>query len=78
MPKNENFSKGVHIRCQEKGWITEALVIEWIKTARRQRPGAQLARQSMLVLDAFRGHLTEGVKKKLQEAATGCVSEQTF
>lgn len=36
-------------------------------------PRALLARQSMLVLDAFRGHLTEGVKKKLQEEATDLV-----
>lgn len=73
MPKNENFPKGVHIRCQEKGWMTEALVMDWIKTVWCRRPGALLARQSMLVLDAFRGHLSEGVKKKLQEEATDLV-----
>lgn len=73
MPKNENFPKGVHIRCQEKGWMTEELVIDWITTVWCRRPGALLARQSMLVLDAFRGHLTEGVKKKLQEEATDLV-----
>lgn len=43
--------------------MTEELVLDWVKSVWCRRPGALLARRSMLVLDAFRGHLTEGVKK---------------
>lgn len=63
MPKNEAFPQNVHIRCQEKGWITGELFLDWTKSVWSLRPGALLARRSMLVLDSFRGHLTEGVKK---------------
>lgn len=73
MPKNEVFPQNVHIRCQEKGWMTEELVLDWVKSVWCRRPGALLARRSMLVLDAFRGHLTEGVKKKLMDNRTELV-----
>lgn len=69
MPK-EVFPRNVHIRCNEKGWMTEELFLDWLKTVWCRRPGALLSRRSLLVLDAFRGHLTEGVKKKLQDDQT--------
>lgn len=53
--------------------MTEELFLDWIKSVWCQRPGALLTRRSMLVLDAFRGHLTEGVKKKLMDNQTELV-----
>lgn len=38
-----------------------------------KRPGAMLARRSMLVLDSFRGHCTDAVKARLAEKHTDLV-----
>lgn len=73
-PKNEDFTKGVHIHCQKKGWMNDEPVINQIKTVQFWHPGELLAHQSTLVLDAFRGHLTKGVKKTLHEGATNLVA----
>lgn len=50
--------------------MTEELFLDWVKAVRCRRPIALLARRSMLVLNAFRGHLTDGVKKKLEDERT--------
>lgn len=64
IPK-ESFPEGVVIRCQEKGWMTTELMVDWLSTVWNRRPGALLAKRAMLVLDAFKGHLTPEVKNKL-------------
>ncbi|KAJ8896020.1 hypothetical protein PR048_001361 [Dryococelus australis] len=51
MPK-ENMPKGVFVRVQQNGWMTEELMC----------PNAALGRRGMLVLDAFHWHLTETVR----------------
>ena len=66
MPKNVVFPKGVIIRVQEKGWMNNELMLDWLKCVWFRRPGAMLNMKSMLVLDAFRGHLTEDVKSSLK------------
>lgn len=69
MPKNETFPSDVVVRVQEKGWMTSDLMLDWIEVVWKQRPGASLGApegtKSMLVLDAFRGHLTPEVKEEL-------------
>ena len=32
LPKKGQFSNGIHVRCQQKGWMDEQLVVAWIKT----------------------------------------------
>jgi hypothetical protein len=58
LPKLESFPKDVIVRAQEKGWMTEELMMEWLKLVWSRRPGAFLNQPSMLVLDAFKGHVT--------------------
>lgn len=70
LPKGEKFPAGVIVRCQEKGWMDNALVLDWVKCVWERRPGALLKLKNMLVLDSFRGHMTDDVKKKLQEGKT--------
>lgn len=53
LPKREKFPKNV-VHCQEKRWMDEALVLDWIKSVWSQRPRTLLGLPSMLVLDAFR------------------------
>lgn len=72
MPKNEPFPSDVIVRAQEKGWMTAELMSDWIRVVWQRRPGAMLGgpsgTRSMLVLDAFRGHLTPEVKTRLQNS----------
>lgn len=71
MPKG--MPKGhfqVHVRVQEKGWMNESLVQDWIKTVWGSRPGALLRLPSLLVLDSFRGHIVKSVKTTLTEMKT--------
>lgn len=72
MPK-EAFPPGVVVRVNEKGYMDEVMMLEWIRVVWNRRPGALLRPRSMLVLDAFRGHLTEGVKRVLCDGKTDLV-----
>ncbi|KAL1419890.1 hypothetical protein MTO96_004643 [Rhipicephalus appendiculatus] len=33
LPKGEKFPRNVVVRCQDKGWMDESLVLDWIKVA---------------------------------------------
>lgn len=50
--------------------MDEELVVDWLKTVWGNRPGAMLAKKSLLVLNSFHGHLTEKVKAELREKHT--------
>lgn len=72
VPK-EDFPKSVVVRAQEKGWMTEELTMDWLKTVWMRRPGALFNQPSMLVLDAFKGHTTEKVKNLIKEMGSDFV-----
>jgi hypothetical protein len=42
--------------------MMEELMVEWLKELWHRRPDALLKKRGMLVLDAFKGHLTDKVK----------------
>jgi len=42
LPKLEVFPKDVIVRAQEKGWMMEELMLEWLKIVWSHRPGAFL------------------------------------
>jgi hypothetical protein len=73
LPKLESFPKDVIVRAQEKGWMTEELMLEWLKLVWSRRPGAFLNQPSMLVLDAFKGHVTDSVKDQFHKMKTELV-----
>jgi hypothetical protein len=58
LPK-EKLPTGIIFKCNKKGWMMEELMVEWLKEVWHRRPGALLKKRGMLVLDAFRGHLTD-------------------
>jgi len=60
----------VIVRAQEKGWMTEELMLEWLQIVWGRRPRAFLNQPSMLVLDAFKGHLTDSVKNQFRKMKT--------
>ena len=47
--------------------------MEWLKTVWGRRHRAFLNQPSMLVLDAFKGHLTDSVKNQLRKMNTELV-----
>ncbi|EEC16950.1 POGO family transposase, putative [Ixodes scapularis] len=57
---------GEQLAKQDKGWMDESLVQDWIKSVRCRRPGALLGFPSMLVLDVFRCHLADSVRRLLR------------
>lgn len=70
LPAKEEFPKTVIVRAHENGWMTAAMVEEWIRLVWQRRPGALLCRDSLLVLDSYSGHLTDGVKAALSRGGT--------
>lgn len=64
---------GIVVRVEDNSWMNSDLVIDWIQAIWEKRPGALLARRSMLVLDSFRGHCTDAVKARLADNGTDLV-----
>ena len=72
--KNENlFPDDVLIRNQEKGWMTESLMLEWLRNVWERRPCGLSNPPSILCLDTFRDHLTNDVKKKMHSLGSDLV-----
>ena len=53
--------------------MTEELMADWLKVVWGCRPGALLRQRGMLILDAFRGHTSEKIKKLVAEMNTDLV-----
>jgi hypothetical protein len=53
--------------------MTYDLMIDWIKVVWNQRPGFLLDKSDMLVLDAFKGYLTQEAKGEIRKANTDLV-----
>ncbi|KAM7309473.1 Pogo transposable element with KRAB domain [Ixodes scapularis] len=70
LPTKEVFPPKVIVRVNEKGFFNEETVLEWFRLVWCRRPGALLKPRSMLVLDSFRAHITDRVKKAVANA--GC------
>ncbi|CAI7859367.1 unnamed protein product [Closterium sp. NIES-53] len=84
VPKGD-FPADVVVACHENGWMDAEGVIRWleecVKPFLKPRFG-RCVKSSMLVLDSYRGHLTEGVKEKFRELncvpaviPSGCTTE---
>ncbi|KAJ8896260.1 hypothetical protein PR048_001604 [Dryococelus australis] len=69
----EKLPKRFIFRCQERGWVTNELVMDWVKVVWNHRSDALLRQYGILVLDSFRGHLTRQIKKVLEERCTDLV-----
>ncbi|CAI7842898.1 unnamed protein product, partial [Closterium sp. NIES-54] len=75
----------VVVSCHENGWMDANGVIQWLDECVKPflKPGfGRHARSSMVVLDSYRGHLTDAVKEKFRELncvpaiiPAGCTAE---
>ena len=70
LPNSEAFPKDVIVRAQEKEWMTQELMLEWINIVWDCRPRTFLNQPSMLVLDTLKGHLSDSVKSQLRKMDT--------
>lgn len=70
IPK-ENFGQDIIIRAQENAWMTSELMQDWLECVWERRPDAN--NRSMLIIDSFRGHLTDEVKDKIKEKTSDLV-----
>ena len=69
----EQLPGGIIVRCQPKGcWITNELTKDWLLVEWNRRSGVLLGKQGMLILDAYKGHLTLET-----EATVTCCSVNT-
>ena len=69
LPKNANFPKEVIVRCQEKGWMDQGLVQDWLRTV-WSKVGGLARKKSMLVWDSFRAHLSAPIRSTLKSLNT--------
>lgn len=69
LPKNANFLKQVIVQCQEKGWMDQGLVQDWLRTM-WSKVGSLTRKKSMLVWDSFRAHLSALIRSTLKSLNT--------
>lgn len=60
------FPKGAEVRCQDKGWMDDNFVADWVASVLQKRP-EDLSEKSLLVLDTFRCHKSPAFKEKLAD-----------
>ena len=66
MPK-EKFPRGIVVKVNKKGWMTESLMHEWHTECYGKRPGGFFHRnKALLVLDSMRAHITDSVKEAIK------------
>ena len=67
LPK-ETFPAGVVIKANEKGWMDEEMMKEWLRQVYVRRPGVFFhASPSLLICDSKRAHLTADVKNMVNQ-----------
>lgn len=67
LPK-ETFPAGVIIKANEKGWMDEDMMKEWLRQVYVRRPGGFFhTSPSLLICDSMRAHLTDDVKQKVKQ-----------
>ena len=63
LPK-EDFPNGVIVRVNEKGWVNQEIMSDWLKMVWNGRKNAFFTpkEKSLLILDSAKPHITDGVK----------------
>ncbi|KAK3549935.1 hypothetical protein QTP86_016788 [Hemibagrus guttatus] len=67
LPK-EKFPAGVIVKANQKGWVDEEKMREWLREVYVKRPdGFFHASPSLLICDSMRAHLTATVKNRVKQ-----------
>lgn len=68
VPKG-NFPRNVVIRCNEKGWVNENIMLDWFQEVWKKREGAFFNSKGLLIMDSMKAHIKETIttaaKKKI-------------
>ena len=73
LPKNLKIPGKMLLRAQNKGWMEESLVLDWLKKVWGFRPGGLRKENNISVWDSYKAHLTAAVKKEMQNLKTDVV-----
>jgi transposase-like protein len=71
IPK-ENFPRSVVIRCNEKGWCNEDIMLDWFQEVWKKREGAFFNSKGVLIMDSRRAHLNDSVKAEAKKKKHRC------
>lgn len=67
VPK-EAFPAGVVVKSNQKGWMDEEKMKEWVSEVYVRRPGGFFhTSPSLLICDSMRAHLTDSVKQRIKQ-----------
>ena len=69
LPKKITFPNGVIVPCQEKEWMDEAMIKDWLKTV-WSKVGGLRKTKSLLVCHSFRAHLSQPTKRIVTSSNT--------
>ncbi|KFM61528.1 Pogo transposable element with KRAB, partial [Stegodyphus mimosarum] len=70
IPK-ENFPRSVVIRCNEKGWCNEDIMLDWFQEVWKKREGAFFNSKGVLIMDSMRAHIKDSVKAEAKKKNIG-------
>ncbi|CAL9695003.1 unnamed protein product [Knipowitschia caucasica] len=63
----EQLPQGIVVRVNQRGWMEESLMRDWMVECFSQRPGGVVHRRALLVMDSMRAHVTESVRAEIQK-----------
>jgi hypothetical protein len=66
IPKG-NFPKGIVVMANEKGWVNEDMMKEWIEKIWKRRKEAFFCKKSVLIYDSQRAHITDNIKDEIKK-----------
>lgn len=61
----ERFPDRIFVRAQDKGWMTNELIRDWLMRMWEKWPGTNLDTRPLLVMNSFRVHLTKSMRQQL-------------
>lgn len=69
LPKGD-FPSDIVISANEKGWMCESIMFEWIEKVWQRRKGSFFDRKGLLIMDSMRSHLLDTVKSHFKKLST--------
>ena len=49
------------IRCNEKGWVNESIMIDWLQEISKKRDRTFFDSKGLLIMDSMKAHIKESV-----------------
>lgn len=65
------FPRNVVVRCNEKGWVNECIMLDWFQEVWKKREGAFFNSRGLLIFDAMKAHTKESVMTAAKKKSIG-------